>query len=86
MDTRSEIPLHGARGKTFLGGAMPKLKTKRGAAKRFRKTATGKFKVKRAFMRHLLTHKARQRKRHLRAAAIVGETDARRLVRLLPYL
>ncbi|MBI3327438.1 MAG: 50S ribosomal protein L35 [Nitrospinae bacterium] len=39
---------------------MPKLRTKRGAAKRFRKTATGKFKAKRAFMRHLLTHKPRQ--------------------------
>jgi len=65
---------------------MPKLKTNRGAAKRFRKTATGKFKVKRAFMRHNLTHKPRQRKRHLRAAAIVGEADARRLARMLPYV
>jgi large subunit ribosomal protein L35 len=65
---------------------MPKLKTNRGAAKRFRKTATGKFKVKRAFMRHNLTHKPRQRKRHLRAPGIVGEADARRLVRMLPYV
>ena len=65
---------------------MPKLKTKRGAAKRFRKTATGKFKAKRAFMRHLLTHKPRQQKRHLRRAGIVGRTDERRLDRLLPYL
>jgi large subunit ribosomal protein L35 len=65
---------------------MPKLKTKRGAAKRFRKTAHGKFKMKRAFMRHLLTHKSRQRKRHLRHAGIVPATDAHRLERLLPYL
>lgn len=65
---------------------MPKLKTSRGAAKRFRKTATGKFKVKRAYMRHLLTHKSRQRKRHLRRAGIVGAVDARRLDRMLPYL
>ena len=66
--------------------AMPKLKTKRGAAKRFRKTATGKFKMKHAFMRHQLTHKPRQRKRHLRGPAIVPATDAHRLERLLPYL
>ena len=65
---------------------MPKLKTKRGAAKRFRKTATGKFKMKRAFMRHQLTHKSRQRKRHLRQPGIVPATDAHRLERLLPYL
>jgi large subunit ribosomal protein L35 len=65
---------------------MPKLKTKRGAAKRFRKTATGKFKVKRAFMRHLLTHKSRQRKRRLRHPDVVSPHDAHRLERLLPYL
>jgi large subunit ribosomal protein L35 len=65
---------------------MPKLKTKRGAAKRFRKTGTGKFKMKRAFMRHLLTSKTRQRKRHLRGPGMVPATDAHRLERLLPYL
>jgi large subunit ribosomal protein L35 len=65
---------------------MPKLKTKRSAAKRFRKTATGKYKMKRALMRHQLTHKPRQRKRHLRRPAIVPATDAHRLDRLLPYL
>ena len=47
---------------------MPKMKTKRSAAKRFRKTATGKYKMKHAFMRHQLTHKPRQRKRHLRGS------------------
>lgn len=65
---------------------MPKMKTKRSAAKRFRKTATGKYKMKRAFMRHQLTSKTRQRKRHLRQPAIVPATDAHRLDRLLPYL
>jgi large subunit ribosomal protein L35 len=65
---------------------MPKLKTKRSAAKRFRKTATGKYKMKHAFMRHQLTHKPRQRKRHLRRSGIVPPTDAHRLDRLLPYL
>lgn len=65
---------------------MPKVKTKRGAAKRFRKTATGKFKVKHAFMRHILTSKSRQRKRHLRHADVVSPSDSRRLQRMLPYL
>jgi large subunit ribosomal protein L35 len=78
--------LHKGEGKFFSEDIMPKLKTKRGAAKRFRKTATGKFKMKRAFMRHQLTHKPRQRKRHLRAPGIVPATDAHRLERLLPYL
>ncbi len=64
---------------------MPKVKTKRGAAKRFRKTASGKFKMKHAFMRHQLTHKSRKRKRNLRQPGIVPATDAHRLKRLLPY-
>jgi large subunit ribosomal protein L35 len=76
----------GSRGGFFSEVTMPKLKTKRGAAKRFRKTATGKYKMKRAFMRHQLTHKPRQRKRHLRGPGIVPATDAHRLDRLLPYL
>lgn len=70
----------------FFEAIMPKMKTKRGAAKRFRKTATGKYKMKHAFMRHQLTHKPRQRKRHLRGSTIVPATDAHRLDRLLPYL
>jgi large subunit ribosomal protein L35 len=65
---------------------MPKIKTKRAAAKRFRKTATGKYKMKHAYMRHQLTHKPRQRKRHLRGSTIVPATDSHRLDRLLPYL
>jgi large subunit ribosomal protein L35 len=65
---------------------MPKLKTKRSAAKRFHKTATGKYKMKHAFLRHQLTHKPRKRKRGLRQPGIVPATDARRLDRLLPYL
>ncbi|HXH12653.1 MAG TPA: 50S ribosomal protein L35 [Alphaproteobacteria bacterium] len=64
---------------------MPKVKTKRGAAKRFRKTASGKFKMKHAFMRHQLTHKSRKRKRNLRQPGIVSATDTHRLERLLPY-
>jgi large subunit ribosomal protein L35 len=62
------------------------MKTKRSAAKRFRKTATGKYKMKHAFLRHQLTHKARKNKRHLRHPGLVPPTDAQRLDRLLPYL
>ena len=44
---------------------MPKMKTKRGAAKRFKFTASGKVKRSRAYLRHILTHKTRKQKRHL---------------------
>jgi large subunit ribosomal protein L35 len=64
---------------------MPKLKTNRGAAKRFRKTAKG-FKRYSSGRRHNLGHKDRKRKRHLRSggSSLVDKTDAGRLVRLLP--
>lgn len=65
---------------------MPKLKTNRGAAKRFRKTATGKLKVKRAFARHILTKKSAKRKRGLRTPKYIERVDARGIARLLPYL
>ncbi len=65
---------------------MPKLKTNRGAAKRFRKTAKG-FKSYSAGRRHNLGHKDRKRKRHLRSggSSLVHESDQGRVVRLLPY-
>jgi len=63
---------------------MPKIKTHRGAAKRFKKTASGKFKAKHAFHSHLLGKKTSKRKRSLRKPAILGAADARRLKRLLP--
>ncbi len=64
---------------------MPKLKTNRGAAKRFRKTAKG-FKRYSSGRRHNLGHKDRKRKRHLRSggSSLVHESDAGRLVHLLP--
>jgi large subunit ribosomal protein L35 len=62
-----------------------KLKTHRGAAKRFKKTATGKFKRGSAFKRHILTSKTTKRKRSLRKAAAVSEQDEARLNRMLPY-
>lgn len=65
---------------------MPKLKTNRGAAKRFKKTATGKIKAKRAFARHLLTGKSSNRKRSLRQPKFIEKTDKKGVKRLLPYL
>ena len=64
---------------------MPKLKSHRGAAKRFKKTATGKFTRTKAFKRHILTSKPKQRKRHLRGAVVVSPADARKIKRMLPY-
>jgi large subunit ribosomal protein L35 len=63
---------------------MPKLKTHRGAAKRFKKTATGKFKRSSAFKRHILTSKTRSRKRALRGTTVVNAADEGRLKRMLP--
>jgi large subunit ribosomal protein L35 len=64
---------------------MPKIKTHRGAAKRFKKTATGKFLRSSAFKRHILTSKPTRRKRHLRASKVVAKQDVARLKRMLPY-
>ena len=65
---------------------MPKIKTCRGAAKRFRATGNGKLKRGKAFRRHILSHKGRKRKRGLRHPALVSPADARNLRRLVPYL
>ena len=54
---------------------MPKQKTHKGAAKRFKVTGTGKIKRKKAYGRHILTKKSRKRKRSLRAATLVDEAD-----------
>jgi len=64
---------------------MPKLKTHRGAAKRFKKTGTGKIKRTKAFRRHILTSKPKQRKRHMRGMEVVSSADAHKLRRMLPY-
>jgi large subunit ribosomal protein L35 len=63
---------------------MPKLKTHRGAAKRFKKTATGKIVRAKAFKRHILTSKTRSRKRHLRGTVVASPADQKRLARMLP--
>jgi large subunit ribosomal protein L35 len=64
---------------------MPKIKTHRGAAKRFKKTGTGKFLRPKAFKRHILTSKPTRRKRHMRGTTVVDKTDVAKLKRMLPY-
>ncbi len=65
---------------------MPKLKTSRGAAKRFKITAKGKVKRRRGYLRHILSTKTRKQKRRLRKAAIVDKSNEKAIKRLLPYL
>jgi large subunit ribosomal protein L35 len=64
---------------------LPKIKTHRGAAKRFKKTATGKVKASHAFHRHLLGGKPAQRKRRLGLPVIVNSADEKKVKKLLPY-
>ena len=64
---------------------MPKLKTHKGAQKRFRLTATGKVKRGHAFARHILTKKSTKRKRQLDVDALVAEADQKPTKRMLPY-
>ena len=64
---------------------MPKMKTKSGAAKRFKKIANGKFKRSSANLRHILTKKAQKRKRQLRGTTVVKHSDQRSLRAMLPY-
>jgi large subunit ribosomal protein L35 len=64
---------------------MPKLKTNRAAAKRFKRTAKGGFKRARSHLRHILTKKSQKRKRQLRGTTTVHETDTNRLIQLLPH-
>ena len=63
---------------------MPKLKTRKAAAKRFKKTGTGKYLRNRSGARHILTKKSAKRKRRLRQKALASPGDARRLDAVLP--
>jgi large subunit ribosomal protein L35 len=65
---------------------MPKIKTRRGAAKRFQVTGSGKVKRKRAYLRHILSTKTRKQKRHLRQGTLVDATNVKAIKRLIPYL
>ncbi len=64
---------------------MPKLKTNRGAAKRFRRTAKGGYKRGQSFLNHILTKKSTKRKRHLRSTLQVAEADVKAVRKMLPY-
>lgn len=65
---------------------MPKLKTNRGAAKRFKRTASGRIKRGKAYKSHILTKKTTKRKRGLRQSTIVHPSDAKNISRLIPYV
>ena len=65
---------------------MPKMKTRRGAAKRFKKTASGKIKRRRAYHSHILTHKTTKQKRRLRKGTLVDKSNVKEVKRCLPYL
>ena len=65
---------------------MPKMKTNSGAAKRFSRTASGKFKHRQSHRNHILTKKSTKRKRQLRGMAAIHDHDQRAIARLAPYL
>ncbi|MBN1105722.1 MAG: 50S ribosomal protein L35 [Deltaproteobacteria bacterium] len=65
---------------------MPKIKTNRGAAKRFKTTGTGKVVRSKAFASHILTKKTTKRKRKLRKSTLTDSTNTRNVKRLVPYL
>ena len=65
---------------------MPKMKTNRGAAKRFKATGSGKIRRSKAFTSHILTKKSTKRKRNLRKSGLIDGADAKAVKRMLPYL
>jgi len=64
---------------------MPKMKSHRGAAKRFRSLGSGKFKRRKAYRSHIMSSMSTKRKRHLRKQGYVDESDEKQIQRLLPY-
>ncbi len=65
---------------------MPKMKTNRAAAKRFKKTGTGKLKRQKAYKQHILTKKSAKRKRGLRKSTMTDSTNVKNMKKILPYL
>lgn len=65
---------------------MPKVKTNRGAAKRFKATGSGRIKRNKAYSSHILTKKSTKRKRNLRKSGLIAESDVKAVKRMLPYL
>jgi len=64
---------------------MPKIKTKKGALKRFKRTGSGKLLRNKAFASHIMTKKSSKRKRNLRKPTILDKTEVKKVARLLPY-
>ena len=64
---------------------MPKIKTNRGAAKRFKATGSGKIARNRAFSSHILTKKSTKRKRNLRKSTMVDSSNLKQIAKLIPY-
>ena len=64
---------------------MPKMKTSRAAAKRFKKTGTGQLKRMKAYKSHILTKKSQKRKRNLRKSTITDATNAKNMKKILPF-
>lgn len=64
---------------------MPKIKSKRGASKRFKVTATGKVKHKKAFLMHILSCKSEKQKRNLKQRGVLDKCDEQRIIKMLPY-
>ena len=65
---------------------MPKMKTTKAAARRFKSTGTGKLKRNKAYKSHILTKKSQKRKRNLRKAAITDATNVKNMKKILPYI
>ena len=65
---------------------MPKIKTNRGAAKRFGRTGKGKIKRRRAYHSHILTSKNQKRKRRLRTGTLIHSADEKNIGKLIPYI
>ena len=65
---------------------MPKIKTKKGALKRFGRTGGGRLKRNKAYASHILTKKSSKRKRNLRKPTLLAKADTQKVARLVPYL
>jgi large subunit ribosomal protein L35 len=65
---------------------MPKIRTNRGAAKRFKRTGSGKLRRMKANTNHILTKKTRKRKRGLRKPTLVSDADVKRIGKMVPYI
>lgn len=65
---------------------MPKMKTTKAAAKRFKSTGTGKLKRNKAYKSHILTKKSQKRKRNLRKPTVTDATNVKNMKKILPYL